>query len=302
MDNKKTGCIKRQLTKEEIVLESLCNTELYACNQLVKNKTISSISAGKGDSILLLHGLGGGWGQWYKNINVLSKNNHVLAPDMPGSGMSDSINLLTADFKSEIVEPLALYLLSQQLNRTCIIGHSFGAWIAVNLIRLFKLPVNKLVLVNPVGWSTYIPMKSRILKSNYLMQFIADIKYKKNTKGIGALFSEPLYLKNSLETPLINYLTKLAVRHGVHPLLLMHRIAKETHNGTLALEDNSRFDFPCLVILGENDPLIPYEKIKTHISKLSTNVRIETFESSGHVPPLEEADRFNAKVLEFLEI
>ncbi len=45
---------------------------------------------GSGKPLILLHGGFGSWTHWVRNIGPLSARNKVIAPDMPGFGLSDS--------------------------------------------------------------------------------------------------------------------------------------------------------------------------------------------------------------------
>lgn len=45
---------------------------------------------GSGKPLILLHGGFGSWTHWIRNIGPLSARNKVIAPDMPGFGLSDS--------------------------------------------------------------------------------------------------------------------------------------------------------------------------------------------------------------------
>lgn len=47
------------------------------------------VEAGKGKPLLLLHGGHGGWVHWIDNIHALAGARRVIAPDLPGFGLSD---------------------------------------------------------------------------------------------------------------------------------------------------------------------------------------------------------------------
>jgi len=47
--------------------------------------------AGKGKTLVLLHGISSGSGSWVKQLQDLSHHFHVIAWDAPGYGQSDSL-------------------------------------------------------------------------------------------------------------------------------------------------------------------------------------------------------------------
>ncbi len=89
--------------------------------------TLAAIIAGEGPSILLIHGVGLRAEAWGAQIDGLSRSCRVVAVDMPGHGSSaalpDTPDL--ADFTSALAPCLD--------GSTVVIGHSFGAMIALDL-------------------------------------------------------------------------------------------------------------------------------------------------------------------------
>lgn len=50
------------------------------------------LSAGKGESVVLLHGAGAGGVTWYPSVAEISKHFQVFVPDIVGHGESDKPN------------------------------------------------------------------------------------------------------------------------------------------------------------------------------------------------------------------
>src|SRR5215210_7390632 len=47
------------------------------------------IGSGEGEPIVLVHGLSGQWQNWLENIPRLAQERRVIAPDLPGFGLSE---------------------------------------------------------------------------------------------------------------------------------------------------------------------------------------------------------------------
>ena len=70
---------------------------------LRKNKSQDGIAfhkSGKGDPIILIHGLGLSAECWYKQISFLKKDYTVYALDLPGHGKSDLLSQAKPQLKN----------------------------------------------------------------------------------------------------------------------------------------------------------------------------------------------------------
>src|SRR2546423_13560743 len=47
------------------------------------------LSSGKGPPIVFVHGLAGNWQNWLENLPLFSQEPRVLAPELPGFGLSE---------------------------------------------------------------------------------------------------------------------------------------------------------------------------------------------------------------------
>lgn len=103
---------------------------------------------GKGEPVLLLHGLLGSHSYWDEVVkHIPSKKYEVIAPDLLGFGRSskpkdlsytidDHIAAIEADVMSNIKSPITL------------VGHSMGAMIALRLASKYPDRIKALILVN----------------------------------------------------------------------------------------------------------------------------------------------------------
>ena len=59
---------------------------------------------------------------------------------------------------------------------------------------------------------------------------------------------------------------------------------------------------PVLVILADNDNLVPNKEVKANIEKKASHWKIETYEECGHNIQYDQKDRLIKRVLEFLKV
>ena len=87
---------------------------------------------GRGDPILLLHGLGASSYAWRYVTPELAKNHRVIALDLKGFGLSDK----PKDDKYSLFDQAELvdqFIQKHKLRRLTLVGHSFGGGIALAL-------------------------------------------------------------------------------------------------------------------------------------------------------------------------
>ncbi len=99
---------------------------------------------GQGPALVLLHGSGGSWTHWVRNIDVLSRTHTVWVPDLPGHGTSADLGdrsylslgkRLVGDLQHLVPEPYVL------------VGFSFGSMVAEAMALLCPDRVRHLLLI-----------------------------------------------------------------------------------------------------------------------------------------------------------
>lgn len=128
----------------------------------MKNKIQSTFhvyEAGVEQPIVFLHNGGGTFLNWSYQLDYFSSTYHVIAPDLPGFGMSPKpAHPLTLDF---YVQGLADFLDTMQINNPILVGNCIGSSIALEFTLRYPKRVKALVLFNVCGG---VPMLSPGLK------------------------------------------------------------------------------------------------------------------------------------------
>lgn len=105
---------------------------------------LAAVQKGAGDAVLLLHGVGLRAEAWSAQIDVLSREFSVTAPDLPGHGGSEPLENYPhlADFTDRIAEAIS--------EPTFVAGHSMGAMISIDLAFRYPAKVRGLAALNAI--------------------------------------------------------------------------------------------------------------------------------------------------------
>lgn len=113
----------------------------------VSGRATELISAGEGDPVLFLHG--GGIVEGFDCLAPLAERFRVIAPLRPGYGATELDPPVNG--RDEEAENVRDVLDSLEIERTVLVGHSLGAWLAATVAASFGNRVSALVLGAPFG-------------------------------------------------------------------------------------------------------------------------------------------------------
>ncbi|GGA21932.1 alpha/beta fold hydrolase [Neptunicoccus cionae] len=105
---------------------------------------LAAITAGEGPLVVLIHGVGLRAEAWGAQIDALAKSHRVVAVDMPGHGKSARLagTPTLAAYTDRIAEVID--------GPATVIGHSFGAMIALDLAIRYRAKVSRLAALNAI--------------------------------------------------------------------------------------------------------------------------------------------------------
>lgn len=228
---------------------------------------------GKGEPILLLHGWGGNTQSIRPLFDILKPRFCTYSLDLPGFGRSytPSVPWQTSDYGECIKE----FLKNFGIERTGLMGHSFGGkislWFSVNYPNM----VNKLVLISSAG------IKPKRKSTYYLKVFLAKTAKTFLPKGLKDKIYERIgsedYKKAGKMRPT---LIKILKEEDFKPLL-------------------SKILAPTLIIWGENDDQTPLYQGKI-MEKEIKGSRLSVIKNSGHFCYLDQPQYVSSLILDFL--
>jgi pimeloyl-ACP methyl ester carboxylesterase len=235
---------------------------------------------GKGAPMIFLHGARGA-SAWLPFMDKLAETFELIVPEHPGFGGSDTPPWLDnvgdlAYFYLDLIDHLGL-------DGVHVVGTSLGGWIAAEIAVRDTHPLATLTLVAPAG----IHVKG-VAKGDVFM-WSAEETMKR-------LFHDPKLAEKALAQPvpegevMIQAKNRLALaKLGWQPRLYNPDLYKWLH----------RISVPTLILWGDDDKVIP-PQYGPAFAELIPGARLEVIDKCGHLPQIERADAFVAKITAFI--
>ena len=261
------------------------------------------MEAGRGRPIILVHGLGSYAPAWKKNFEALSKNNRVIAVDLPGFGKSSKGNY--AYDMSFFAESLKLFMEKMNLASATLAGHSMGGQISIMTALAHPDMVEKLILIAPAGFETFTPGQQDWFKDVMTTKGIMLTPVESIVNNIGYNF----YKFNEDAQFMID--DRIAMRDATEFRAYAHANKMSVHGMVDEPVYNylSELTCPTLILFGKYDNLIPNRFLnpgKTQVVAESGANKIKNSElhmrpKAGHFVHFEQSEIVNDIMTEFLQ-
>lgn len=254
------------------------------------------IGEGEGPPVVFIHGLGGQWQNWLENIPRVARERRVIAPDLPGFGLSEDPEDVSIPGYGRFVEALCDRL---ELGEVALVGNSMGGFVAAETAIHFPERAERLVLVSAAGITSH---ELRHHPGPAVLRVGAALATY-STARLRAIAARP---------GLRHFGLLLVARNPgrLRPDLVYEGLMKGTGKRVFpaALRATLDYDFrerlpeircPTLIVWGEDDTILPVDDA-SEFERLIPDSRRVVLRSTGHVPMVERPEAFNRTLLEFL--
>ncbi len=244
---------------------------------------------GSGPALVMVHGWAMHSGIWTDFAKQLGQSFQVHCVDLPGHGRSDTITAFTLD---NITQQIAD---SCDLASAHWLGWSLGGNVVMEMAKQYPQRVDSMVVLagNPCfcatqDWPGIDPKVLDLFGENLnsdcqatLQRFLAlQTKGLANAKG------------------LLNQL-KAAVNEYQTPNVATLQGGLEILKSVDQRPDLSKLSCPALMILGEQDTLVP-ARVGNELLGLVPHWQVQLVERAGHLPFLTQADLVSQLICDFL--
>jgi pimeloyl-ACP methyl ester carboxylesterase len=244
---------------------------------------ISYTKAGTGPAMLLIHGLGGTRRTWRHLIPGLARTHTVIAPDLPGHGLSDP----PAGDYSLGAHACAMrdLLLTLGYPRASIVGHSLGGGVALQAAYQFPERTERVVLISSGGLGaevTPILRAATLPGADTVVAGLSSIPTALTQRLFGVL---PALIGHSDARVLADVLRGLTDDHQRRAFLRTARTVIDWRGQTVSAGRQLGLlsEVPLLVAWGANDKTIPPQHHHALAERVPHAVTVE-IPDAGHYP------------------
>jgi pimeloyl-ACP methyl ester carboxylesterase len=256
---------------------------------------------GEGPVLLLIHGMAGTCENWREVIEPLARRHTVIAPDLPGHGLSAGGS---GDYSlGNLASGLRDLLLVLGHERATLVGHSLGGGVAMQFSYQFPEMVERLVLVSSGGLGLEV---SPVLRAAALPGAELFIAATAGTgQKIGGAIGRGLAkvgVKPAADlAEVARGYGSLAEPERRKAFLATLRSVVGTEGQRVSAADRFYLaeEVPVLIVWGARDPIIPVSHGED-AHRVLPGSRLEIFDGVGHMPQIEQPSRFITVLEDFL--
>lgn len=247
---------------------------------------------GQGELIMFIHGSGPGvsaYANWRGSMPVLAEKFRVIAPDMVGFGYTDRPEGIVYNMDTWVQQTIDL-MDALGIEKTNLVGNSFGGALALALTIKYPNRFNKVVLMGAVG--VYFDLTYGLDKA---WGYTPSIK---NMKELLDIFA---YDRSIVTDDLAKMRYEASIRPGFQESF-SSMFPSPRQNGVDSMEscenDIKKIDKEVLIIHGREDKVIPVQN-SIRLNQLILKSQLHIFGQCGHWTQIEHKDRFNNLLLNF---
>ncbi|CAM3752313.1 MULTISPECIES: alpha/beta fold hydrolase [Pseudoalteromonas] len=269
----------------------------------------------KGDKpiVTLMHGKNFNAHYWTTTANHLQKLGYgVLIPDQIGFGKSSKPTNYQYSFAALAHHTHAL-MASLKIEKSIVLGHSMGGMLASRFALMYPSVTTKLILLNPIGLENYL---------DYVDYKDTDFFYKselaKTPAGVKKYQQKNYYDGNwnSQFEALTHFITGQIQGPDKEQVAWVNAKTYDMIFTQPVITEFSNFTMPVKLIIGTRDRTGPgrnwkkqgvdyelgrYDKLGKSAAALIPNAQLFELENLGHLPHIEDFERFKAVFSKALE-
>ena len=241
-------------------------------------------------AVVLLHGYLESLDIWKNFIPLLKDDFHILCIDIPGHGKSGTMS--TTHTMEELAEALRDIILSREIRKVHLAGHSMGGYVALAFADLYEEYVNSCVLFHS---SCFADTEEKKANRNREIDLVRE--GKKNVlvnTNIPMAFADDNLEEFSEELERAKSIAADTDEDGIIANL----------NGMKSRPDRchlfNRGNIPYLLIAGKKDNYIPFDAARK-MADSGKHIELAVLENSGHMGFIEEREKASGILREFFE-
>jgi pimeloyl-ACP methyl ester carboxylesterase len=266
------------------------------------------VEAGSGPLVILLHGFPEFWYSWRQQIPALAGAGfHAVAPDLRGYNRSDKPAGVRAYGVKALTQDVANLIRDCGAERAMVVGHDWGAVVAWHFAMRYPQMLDRLVIMNvphPERFLRGLRTLRQLRKSWYMFFFQlpwlpeASIRAGHFATLRHTFRTDPVHPESFSAEDIARYMEAAAQPGALTAAINYYRAAFRPVPAHEQI-GFQRIDAPVLVIWGERDRYLGSELAEPD-RRLVPNVRVERLPDASHWVQVDQPERVNTLLLDFL--
>jgi pimeloyl-ACP methyl ester carboxylesterase len=239
--------------------------------------------------IVLLHGFGTSLAMWGDNIGDLSRDYRVYALDVMGQP-GKSIPARSMDTRQDYVEWLTAVLDALRIEKTHMIGMSYGGWLTLGYAIAAPQRLDKIVLLSPAG--SFEPISIEM----FLRAILASLPGRYWSDSFLTWMVYKPETLNATRKKKLGLMLDLAYLGGKHfsAISMLEPIV-------YSAEELAKVKTPTLLLIGEQEVICdPIAAIK-NAKRLMPSIRAELIPEASHTMSFTQSEIVDQKILAFFK-
>jgi pimeloyl-ACP methyl ester carboxylesterase len=247
------------------------------------------------DPVVLIPGFAASNWCWRHTVPALSRHRWVVAPDLPGFGLSDKpegFDYTLAGYARFIVSLMD----TMGIQRAVLVGNSMGGGVAIKTALMFPERVARLVLIDSLG---YYKRSFKVYRFVALPGIRGLVMSAAGPRSIKLLLKARVYRDPSAvdDETARRFAAAYRTPNGRKAPIWVYRALAPSP--TIPPAEIAGVGQPTLIIWGRHDKILP----AAHAERFGREIagaRTVIIEEAGHVPHEERPEAVNRLILDFI--
>jgi pimeloyl-ACP methyl ester carboxylesterase len=224
----------------------------------------------------------------------------MSSPDLPPFGFSDRPGGYTRQEQAARVDDV---LGALKVAPAIIVGHSFGAGAATELVMRYPDRARALVLVDAALGLMAAPAEAPwVVQPKWIREILVSLTIT-NPVATTALLKSMIARKERALPEYAAILQRPITQRGSTPDIadwLLYFLGADTSAASADRTAYARLKLPVAILWGDKDSITPLEQALDLRTLLPPGAELTLLPGIGHIPQIEDPDMFNAALLKAL--
>jgi len=244
------------------------------------------VESGRGPAVVMIHGNAGSIEDFkFGAIETLSSNYRVMAVERPGHGKTDRPNGKTVDVEYQ-ARLLHQELSSLSVARPVLVGHSWGAALALSYALQYPTEVSALILVAPAAYPD--AGEGRFLQTMSKPPVIGDVPLMLGRSFLGRHILKGILRRAFSPQPLPEKYFRLVASSWLGRKQLKAYLDDESSLNASLRKLSKRYSeisIPVVILTGDHDQIVSPRENAYRLKDSIANSQLIELKDTGHEIP-----------------